>query len=207
MKYKSILFIGLAFIFCGFTDKYIVTYNGKFLEERIEYNFYKNVYSIANEYATLEDGDFLENDIVFSDIKATSKKNYRKVFSNNTKVTLIADYTFNEFRDSNKINSCFEKVKIYETDKQYIINLSGNLICNNFKTFEFSYKGKIEANSDSVVDNVYIWNLKEKNDINILIKKQNEELTSILYILIILSTFGIVLGTYIVIKGKKNNKI
>ncbi len=208
MKYKRLLFIGLICICCGFTDKYTISYDNNVIKEKIEYYFNKNVYSIANDYLDLEDGDFIEADIVYSDIKATADKNYVKEFSDNgTKVTLTAEYDLDEYKNAYNINSCFENVKFYRTNKYYVINLSGKLLCENFETLEFISNDKVKTNSDSVNGNIYTWNLKETNNIEISIRKISEEFKLIIYILIVLLVIVLTGGTYIIIKSKKNNTI
>ena len=137
MKYRKLLFLIPLLICCGWTSNYNVEYNGKTFKETITYNFEDDVYNLAKEYEKYEEGEFFEVELVSEDIYASPTKKYKKVFSeDNRTVTLTAKYSFNEFKESYQITSCFENYELSKSKGKYVIDLSGDYYCDEFGTFD-----------------------------------------------------------------------
>lgn len=95
-----------------------------------------------------------------------------------------ASYTYvDNFKDSNIINSCFEKHEITDDEDFYNIHLSGSFSCLYTDKININVKSNmavIKNNADNVNGNVYSWVIddSENIDIELAISKNIEQFTS-----------------------------
>ncbi len=169
---KILLLITFLFILTGCTINYEIKINKDDINEMITGTVTKEESDIDPEETSLNlfytlvnfEQSALFNADSFYDKKITEKDNY---------LEYNANYTYiNNFKDSNIINTCFEKHEINETDDFYDIHLSGNFYCLFSKKININVTSNmavLENNADSVNKNTYSWVIDDSKDVDILL--------------------------------------
>ncbi len=169
---KILLLITFLFILTGCTINYELKINKDDINEMITGTVTKEESDIDPEETSLNlfytlvnfEQSALFNADSFYDKKITEKDNY---------LEYNANYTYiNNFKDSNIINTCFEKHEINETDDFYDIHLSGNFYCLFSKKININITSNmavLENNADSVNKNTYSWVIDDSKDVDILL--------------------------------------
>ena len=217
---KNLLLLLLTIILCGCTSKYELTIDGNKFSEKITTYIYsgdrENDLFDGIESGNRIDG-LIEHDVFssFGSYKNKYKKKYSKK-SEYEKVELRQSYTYEEFKKSNSIMSCFHKYEFNEDKKYYEISLYDGFFClYNNDNIDIIIKNKnkvVESTADEVVGNKYIWHVGKNNykDLNIFMKFSKKSKVMMVFPIIIIVSFVLILGVgvvFTIMKVKKNEEV
>lgn len=216
---KKIILLILILLVSGCTTEYNLTIENNKFNENIKIDISKSLIDYTPTIPGVEKDDqitpLIENPV--SAFFSTSNKNYDKKVEeteNSYNINLKYNYTFDEFKGSNSINSCFENIEMNGEDVYYI-NLNGNFYCLYSDSIDIKIKTNNEVirhNADRKEGNTYIWNIHSgnSNNVDILFEvskdiKNKSIILEISIIIVLLIILGIVLKV-IKKKNEENNK-
>lgn len=220
---KKLIILGLFIFLTGCSVDYnLEVSNNSFKEkidivvakpEQIEVEYDPENYIEPDDQVT----PFVENPT--SAFFFNDNDNYKKKVKENGnlyEVSLSYDFSFNEFKEANSLNSCFENIDIKEEDNKYYIRAYGNFYCLYSDEFSIKLKTKnkvIENNAHSVNGDLYVWNINYENrnhvDVDIVIEKGlplKKILINASILIVVMLGFGFI-AYYLIVKNKENNKI
>ena len=174
---KKIILLILIILVSGCTAEYNLTIENNKFKEDIKIGISKSLIDNEPTIPGVEKDDpltpFIENPT--SAFFSSSEKDYEKKVEENDSaysINLKYDYTFDEFKGANSINSCFENIEMFGEDVYYI-NSSGIFYCLYSDSIDIKIKTNNEVinhNADKKEGNTYIWNIHNgnANNVNIL---------------------------------------
>lgn len=221
---KKLLFIIILILFIsGCSSTYNLEIANDSFKENINLKFDKN--EIPSESFVEDIEDIEIDDQITPIIKeeqsaffSVKNKYYNKkvlYYDNYIDVNLSYEFTENEFKDSNSLNSCFENF-IFDNMDSYYIHVYGNFYCLYSDEISISIKTDnkvIRSNATSVDENIYTWKINQDNkqdiDIELEVSKGFPWKSIIRYSIIIgLSLIVLFIIVYCIYnKNRKNNSI
>ena len=211
---KKFVLLILILLVSGCTTEYNLTIENNKFKEDIKIGISKSLIDNTSTMPGVEKDDqltpFIENPV--SAFFSENNKNYEKKVEENENeynINLKYNYTFNEFKGANSINSCFENIEMLGEDVYYI-NLSGNFYCLYSDSVDIKIKTNNKVtkhNADRKEGNTYIWNIHNgnANNVDILFEvSKNIKNKSIILEISIIVVLLIILGVVLKVIKKKN---
>lgn len=209
MKKIGLLIISILLL-TGCSNIYELNITKDGINENIELELDENIYEEESDSEGPNIISELKNNIpLLNDNSRYYTKNIN-VDNNIIYARLKGSYSYNEFKNSYLINRCFENVFIDNNDEYLYISLSGfNCVFNQDIYIAISSEYDVtKENALDYQDGYYLWNLKNIDNIEFSISKNEIEVsnnTFITVLRVVLIALFVVSGVTIFIIKKNND--
>lgn len=209
MKKIGLLIISILLL-TGCSNIYELNITKDGINENIELELDENIYEEESDSEGPNIISELKNNIpLLNDNSRYYTKNIN-VDNNIIYARLKGSYSYNEFKNSYLINRCFDNVFIDNNDEYLYISLSGfNCVFNQDIYIAISSEYDVtKENALDYQDGYYLWNLKNIDNIEFSISKNEIEVsnnTFITVLRVVLIALFVVSGVTIFIIKKNND--
>lgn len=164
----SIIFIIVLFL-SGCTAKYDLTINSDgTINECISGRVTNNELDTAGR---TDISVYLENLNYVTPLINNEGEFSKKIDEKNNYKDFVFNYNYNgNYSKSNILNNCFENVDFFESEDEYIFNLSGEFYCLFSDKVEInliSAYAVFDSNADKIDGNKHTWIIENSDDVNI----------------------------------------
>ncbi len=225
---KKILFLVMfVLLLSGCTNQYNITFKGDKIDEEIistilDSDIPKSTPEEIAGGVALDDQitPFIKMDqYPFPDRDDVKYDKDVKTNVNETVVTLKHSYTFDEYKESKAMKTCFQNAQVAQANGSYTFALKGKFYCLHGNQVEINFttdKKVLNHNADKVTNDTYTWVINRDNaqkvDINIELSDGSNEMKSLITKIVLITLgcivlFGGLFLYYKIQKGKELNSL